>query len=77
MPELPEVETIRRGLENRIIGKSIVDIEVRAPKLFEGDASSVLDTPIRALTRQGKLLIFHFEGPFVLTIHLKMTGQLI
>lgn len=77
MPELPEVETIRRGLEGQLIGDSIAHIEVRALKLFEGDPSLILNSPIVNLTRHGKLLIFHFENEFVLTIHLKMTGQLI
>ncbi|MCC2631656.1 MAG: formamidopyrimidine/5-formyluracil/5-hydroxymethyluracil glycosylase, partial [Patescibacteria group bacterium] len=56
MPELPEVETIRRGLESRLIGAVISDIEVRAPKIFDGDPEGVIGTPIIALTRQGKLL---------------------
>ncbi|MEI6478115.1 MAG: bifunctional DNA-formamidopyrimidine glycosylase/DNA-(apurinic or apyrimidinic site) lyase [bacterium] len=77
MPELPEVETIRKGLESRLLEKSIVAVEVRAPKLFVGNPEDVYDLPIAGIARQGKLLAFRFQGDSVLTIHLKMTGQLI
>lgn len=77
MPELPEVETIRRGLEARLVGRTIQKVEVRAPKVFEGDPHFVTGAVIRGIERHGKLLVFLLEGEYVLTVHLKMTGQLI
>jgi formamidopyrimidine-DNA glycosylase len=77
MPELPEVETIRRGLETRLVERIIKNIEVRAPKIFQGDPQDIVGARIISLERFGKLLVFRLEGENVLTIHLKMTGQLI
>lgn len=77
MPELPEVETIRRGLEDKLIGRSISDIQIRTPKIFNGDPEVMLGRHILSLDRHGKLLVFLTDSDQALTIHLKMTGQLI
>ena len=77
MPELPEVETIRRGLESRLVEKIITQVEVRAPNIFVGDPEKLVGQEIQAFDRQGKLLIVEMVDDVVLTIHLKMTGQLI
>lgn len=77
MPELPEVETIRRGLEDKLIGREITDISVRAPKIFQGQPESVVGLEILGLDRYGKLLVVRLSNGKILTIHLKMTGQLI
>ena len=77
MPELPEVETIRRGLEPVLVGRKIANVEVRAPKLFEGKPAQVVGHEITAVRRNGKLLVLDLAGDNLLTIHLKMTGQLI
>jgi formamidopyrimidine-DNA glycosylase len=77
MPELPEVETIRKGLESRIVGLFISSIEVRVDKLFQGDPDQLRGSLIEGVKRQGKLLIILLDQDLVLTIHLKMTGQLI
>jgi formamidopyrimidine-DNA glycosylase len=77
MPELPEVETIRRGLAPRIIGATIAAIEVRAPKLAHGDVASLAGRKVTELRRHGKLLVFLLDDRRVFTVHLKMTGQLI
>lgn len=82
MPELPEVETIRRDLESRILGKNIDAVTVRLPKIVHGPLEffeEVLqDTSITAIQRTGKLLQLELaKTPFVLLIHLKMTGQLL
>ncbi len=42
MPELPEVETIRRGLQKAIVGKTIAGVEIRVPKLFQGDKNEII-----------------------------------
>lgn len=77
MPELPEVETIRRGLDERLPGLVITGVEVRVPKLFEGDSESLVGRTVVSVERQGKLLIIQLDAGWLLTIHLKMTGQLI
>lgn len=77
MPELPEVETIRRGLEPRLTGQVIRRVEVRREKSFEGDVESLVGRRIDSVERQGKLLILLLDDNTALTIHLKMTGQLI
>jgi len=81
MPELPEVETIRRDLYPRVINKKIVKISVTLPRIVRGslaDFQKVLTgNRITDINRIGKLLIMKLaSGKFLLT-HLKMTGQLI
>jgi formamidopyrimidine-DNA glycosylase len=77
MPELPEVETIRRGLDAKVAGRTVQAVEVRAPKIFIGDPDLLEGKTLRAFDRYGKLLVVDVEGEYLLTIHLKMTGQLI
>ncbi len=77
MPELPEVETIRRGLKERLIGDSIADIEIRVPKMFIGDPAQILNTPITDIRRIAKVLVLDFANGQSLLVHLKMTGQLV
>lgn len=83
MPELPEVETIRRGLATRILDVPITRVEVRLPKITSGSAEPLetflTGNRIMHLDRQGKLLIarHNHTDAFVTLIHLKMTGQLI
>ena len=78
MPELPEVETIRRGLEKRLIDQAIISFENLSPKQVVGDSERLTGRTVEAIRRQGKLLIIEFrDSNFVVTIHLKMTGQLV
>jgi formamidopyrimidine-DNA glycosylase len=81
MPELPEVETIRRDLLGRIVGKKIKKIEIKDQKLIRSRASvfvkSLVDKKFVEIERIGKLLIFSISNNLYLLIHLKMTGQLI
>ncbi len=86
MPELPEVETIRRGLERRILCKEIVRVLVRKVKLVRGDGeefcAELIGREFAQIGRVGKLLILEIgqgknDGKKFLLIHLKMTGQLI
>lgn len=81
MPELPEVEMVRQSIEPNVIGKYITDAQSRHKK-YETAATSindlVLNVPISNVTRRGKLLIISFKDiDFHMTIHLKMTGQLL
>jgi formamidopyrimidine-DNA glycosylase len=77
MPELPEVETIRRGLEKTIINHTINDIEIRLAKQFHGDARLVIGAKVHAVRRYGKGLLIDLDNGYSLAIHVKMTGQLI
>jgi formamidopyrimidine-DNA glycosylase len=82
MPELPEVETIRLTLKPKLIGRTIVNGSVLWPKLIQNQTvedflATIYRQKIIDLDRRGKYLLFYFEGDLVLSIHLRMTGQLI
>jgi formamidopyrimidine-DNA glycosylase len=77
MPELPEVETIRRGLEKHVVGYTIDDIEVRLAKQFKGDTSKAIGGKITQIRRFGKGLVIDLDNGYSLAIHVKMTGQLV
>ncbi len=77
MPELPEVETIRRGLETYIVGHKISEIIITQTKLFHGDPYLVKSATIFRIRRFGKGLIVDLDNGYSLAIHIKMTGQLI
>lgn len=79
MPELPEVETTRRGIEPHIIGKSVKTVVVRQPVLrwpVPMDLSAILSgQKLKSLSRRGKYLLLAFANGHVL-IHLGMSGSL-
>lgn len=77
MPELPEVQTIVNQLEKDLPGKKIERIEVRLPKIFQGNPEDVVGKKITGVSRRAKMIIINLDGPLCLVIHLKMTGQLI
>ncbi len=80
MPELPEVETIRLGLQRAALNQQIKSIQILLPKMFSGDPALIKNTHITNTDRRGKLLIINLtnqDKQFHLLIHLKMTGQLI
>lgn len=81
MPELPEVETIRRTLEPKLIGRTIGDGAAYHPKLIQGQSQHEFFDQIRGrkilrLTRRGKYLLIHLSGDLLIGVHLRMTGQL-
>ncbi|MDR0500338.1 MAG: bifunctional DNA-formamidopyrimidine glycosylase/DNA-(apurinic or apyrimidinic site) lyase [Coriobacteriales bacterium] len=81
MPELPEVETIRRGLNAAIINKQIADVQVLVQRSFPtfnaAIKESLIGSKIHDIKRQGKLLIICLNNKHCLAIHLRMTGQLV
>ncbi len=82
MPELPEVETVRRDLNKVLTGLKIKDITIEAPKMVSPGAITfkkrLLGQEIVKLERRGKLIIVVLGTPdLFLLLHLKMTGQLI
>jgi len=77
MPELPEVETIRKGAKDKLIGKKISDIEIREPKIFIGEKKNVIGAKIIDVRRVAKILEIVLDNGNSIIIHLKLTGQLI
>jgi formamidopyrimidine-DNA glycosylase len=81
MPELPEVETLRRDLEQTIVGRRFEGIDVTLPKLFVGlenlRIEDLLGRRIEALRRRAKFLLFDLSGGLALVFHLRMSGQLV
>ncbi len=78
MPELPEVETVRRGLERLALGRRIVSVDVRVPKMIrthrETFSLDLMGQTIEAVRRRGKYLIFDL-GQQILISHLRMEGK--
>ena len=77
MPELPEVETIKRYLEKVIVDKKIASVEVLSEKQFLGKAKDIIGAKITGLERRAKYLIIKLSNEKSLLIHLKLTGQLV
>lgn len=77
MPELPEVETIKKGLEKYVVGHKIEDIQILHPKPFQGDTKDAIGSKITSVKRIGKGLILNLSNGKSLAIHIKMTGQLV
>lgn len=82
MPELPEVETIKRELQKAILGKKITEVSVHAPKLVREPSvakfkQGLIAATIKNILRKAKVLILELSNGKALVIHLKMTGQLV
>ncbi|WP_417517116.1 bifunctional DNA-formamidopyrimidine glycosylase/DNA-(apurinic or apyrimidinic site) lyase [Minwuia sp.] len=80
MPELPEVETVRRGLERRLKGRVLSDVEVRRPDLRfplpERLAERLKGRRIDDLRRRAKYLLFDLDDGMTLIGHLGMSGRM-
>ena len=77
MPELPEVETIRRGLDKLILHKKIAAVHILCEKSFRGDEKWLIGQEIDKLDRRGKALLIHLSNQMWMMVHLRMTGQMI
>jgi formamidopyrimidine-DNA glycosylase len=81
MPEGPEVETIRRGLELGIVGQEIAEVQVLWSGSFPASADSrdqlVVGAKVAHLGRRGKVLMLELDNAYTLLFHLKMTGQVV
>ena len=91
MPELPEVESLRRGLLTHVVGKTIKSVDVLLPKLVSGRGTSrtaseektnefiagATNKKITDIKRRAKNLIFELSDGGIILVHLKMTGQLV
>ncbi len=79
MPELPEVETIRRDLEKEIVGHKIVDLWFDVPKMLQPSpevVQTIVGRHFVSAGRIGKLLLLGIENDGTLGIHLKLSGRL-
>lgn len=77
MPELPEVETIRIGLQKYLVGHTITDIVINMPKQITGDSNAIIGATIREVKRFGKGLVIDLDNGYSITVHVKMTGQML
>lgn len=86
MPELPEVETIRRTLEGVLRGRRIEDVLIRSPHCLQVDGQPceahafkgfLAGLWVSGLSRKGKYLSLHLDDGSTLLVHLRMTGRLV
>lgn len=77
MPELPEVETIKLGLEKKIIGLNIQSIDILNRTSFIGESKLVIGKVVISVWRRAKVLGIDLEDNLSLMFHLKMSGQII
>lgn len=77
MPELPEVETIKLGLQKYLIGKKIVGVEVKLRKIFSGDEENIIGAKITSIDRFGKGLVINLNNGYSIAAHIKLTGQFV
>jgi len=81
MPELPEVETVKRGLLRLIVGRKIVTVNHDNPKSFPNAVNDVeqflINSKVIDVRRRAKVLLIDLSTNYTLVIHLKMTGQLV
>lgn len=82
MPELPEVETVRRGLSELIVSRVVKNTTVyESPKSFPNDKAAVeqflYGATVLAVRRRAKVLLVDLSTDYTLVVHLKMTGQLV
>jgi formamidopyrimidine-DNA glycosylase len=79
MPELPEVETTRRGVEPHVTGARISELIIRRYDLrqpISADITALEGRCIRAVTRRSKYLLFEIDDGSTLLVHLGMSGSL-
>lgn len=81
MPELPEVETVRIGLERLLVGHTVLSEVHDTPKGFPNSphdvATFLVGATVIAVRRRAKVLMIDLSSEYTLVIHLKMTGQLV
>ncbi|MBC8337069.1 MAG: bifunctional DNA-formamidopyrimidine glycosylase/DNA-(apurinic or apyrimidinic site) lyase [Alphaproteobacteria bacterium] len=79
MPELPEVETVRRGLEPALVGRVLSRVSVRRRKLRipvpDGFEAALNNRRVTALTRRAKFLLVHLDDGNCVIAHLGMSGR--
>ncbi len=77
MPELPEVETIKLGLQKYLKGHKFVRVEELSKGILEGDPEQIIGARVIEIRRFGKGLVIDLDNKKSLAIHIKLTGQMI
>jgi formamidopyrimidine-DNA glycosylase len=81
MPELPEVETLRRNLERDLVGRTVLQAELFTPKIFSGveghSIAESISTTVVAVRRRAKYLIVDLSNGISLVVHLSLAGQIV
>ncbi|MFM2182128.1 MAG: formamidopyrimidine-DNA glycosylase/DNA-(apurinic or apyrimidinic site) lyase [Actinomycetota bacterium] len=82
MPELPEVETVRRGIERTVVGRRVMRVEVGRERTVRRTSRQALidgltDTTVVAADRRGKYLLCPLDSGDTLMVHLRMSGRLL
>jgi len=82
MPELPEVETIRRDLEHELVGRVVQSLQIRDRRLMKTAEQkrwelNAVGRAWTAIERRGKYLVVQLEAGWRIILHLRMTGQLV
>jgi len=82
MPELPEVETVRRGIESRVVGRKILDVEVGRERSVrrvgkEAVVHGLTGTTMIAARRRGKYILCDLDSGDAVMIHLRMSGRVL
>lgn len=79
MPELPEVETARRIVETRLVGKTVERVDLRLPKVLRDsplpDAQAIVGATVVGARRRAKVLAIDFSNDLSLMVHFKLSGQ--
>ncbi len=82
MPELPEVETVRRGLQQHLVGRRITEVEVGRDRVVRRTSREALihgltNTTVVSADRRGKYLLLPLDSGESMMIHLRMSGQVL
>ncbi|CAJ1185232.1 Formamidopyrimidine-DNA glycosylase [Companilactobacillus paralimentarius] len=79
MPEMPEVETVRRSLIAQVKGRKITHVEIRYPDLITGDVDQFVEfvtgATISDVGRRAKFLLIHLDNGYTIISHLRMEGK--
>jgi len=82
LPELPEVEIVRRDLEREVVGRRIKDVDVKLPRIVRRHKSrkefvdGVVGAKVVRFDRRGKYLLMHLDNGNVVVMHLGMSGRI-
>lgn len=77
MPELPEVETIKLGLQKYVVGKTITGVNVIDPRLVTGEVKDTIGAKVSDAKRYAKGIVLELSNGTAIAFHIKLTGQLI
>lgn len=77
MPELPEVEAIKIGLEKYLKGHRVTSVTVNSRKILEGDEKSLIGGSFKKARRFGKVVVVDLSNGYSFVVHVKLTGQLV